>query len=339
MNPSRAGAWAFKRMLFHGGLLSLARLARQRHRGLVLRYHAITDGPTDVAYATPEICLPVEAFRLQMAFVKRAYRPIPLDDLITATANGGALPPRAVAITFDDGYADNHRLAMPVLKELDLPATVYVATGTLEDGPPLWMSSVRALVFGAGGAELHVPGFDPLTLGPIEGRGAVARKLTRLLVPLTDGERAERIAAAAAQARVDLRKALRGVMLTWGQVREMADAGWTIGAHTVTHVNVALSAPAVAEAEIAASRDAIAEVVRAPVTHFAYPNAGGEHRYFSNEVVEILRRLGFRSGVTSQPGALRPKADPFLLPRVGVSPRLAPVIELAAALERQRLAA
>jgi peptidoglycan/xylan/chitin deacetylase (PgdA/CDA1 family) len=336
---SRAGAWAFKRMLFHGGLLSLARLTRQRGRGLVLRYHAITEGPADVPYATPEICLPVEAFRLQMAFVKRAYRPIPLDDLVAATAKGGALPPRAVAITFDDGYADNHRLAAPVLRELGLPATVYVATGTVEDGPPLWMSSVRALVFGATGRELVVPGFEPLVLGPVERRGAVARALTRLLVPLTDGERAERIAAAAAAARVDLRTALRGVMLTWAQVRELASAGWSIGAHTVTHVNVALSTPAVAEAEIAASRDAIAQVVRTPVTHFAYPNAGGEHRYFSNEVVQILRRLGFRSGVTSQPGSLRPKADPFLLPRVGVSPRLAPVIDLAAALERQRLAA
>ena len=339
MTVPRAGVWGFKRMLFYGGLLSLARLTRQRGRGLVLRYHAITDGPEDVPYATPEICLPVEAFRLQMAFVKRAYRPIPLDDLVAATAKGGALPPRAVAITFDDGYADNCRLAAPVLRVLGLPATVYLATGAIEDGPPLWMSSVRALVFGATVSELRVPGFEPLVLGPAERRGAVARVLTRLLVPLTNGERTERIAAAAADAGVDLGSALRGVMLTWAQVRELASAGWSIGAHTVTHVNVALSTPAVAEAEIAASRDAIAGVVRRSVTHFAYPNAGGEHRYFSNEVVEILRRLGFRSSVTSEPGALRPKADPFLLPRVGVSPRLAPVIELAAALERQRLAA
>jgi hypothetical protein len=49
--------------------------------------------------------------------------------------------------------------------------------------------------------------------------------------------------------------------------------------------------------------------------------------------------MGFRSATTSRPGALRPGTDPFLLPRLGVSPRLAPVAELATAMERQRLAA
>ncbi len=339
MKGGRVGTWAVKRLLFHSGLLGLARLARRRVRGLVLRYHAITPDAREVPYATPEICLPVEAFRLQMAFVKRAYRVVTLDELTDAVAAGRPLPPRAVAITFDDGYADNWTLAHPVLQQLGLPATVYVATGSLAGGPPLWMSSLRALVLLAPGPTLALPGLDPVTLGPPGARGPAARALTRALVPFPDEEKRARIAAGAAAAGVDLDRALAGVMLGWDEVRAMARAGWTIGAHTVTHVNVALAAPAVAEAEIAASRDAVADVIRAPVRHFAYPNAGGAHRYFSREVADILRRLGFRSGVTSRPGALRPGADPFLLPRLGVSPRLAPVIELAAALERQRLAA
>jgi peptidoglycan/xylan/chitin deacetylase (PgdA/CDA1 family) len=128
-------------------------------------------------------------------------------------------------------------------------------------------------------------------------------------------------------------------MLTWADVRELAAAGWTIGAHTVRHINVALADPAEAEAEIAASRDAIAAVLGRPVVHFAYPNTGGQHRYFDADVARILRRLGFRSGVTSSNGALRLGTDAFAIPRLGVSPRLGPVIELATAMERQRLAA
>jgi peptidoglycan/xylan/chitin deacetylase (PgdA/CDA1 family) len=128
-------------------------------------------------------------------------------------------------------------------------------------------------------------------------------------------------------------------MLTSQQVRELARAGWTIGAHTVSHLNVSLAPRAEAEAEIAGSRDAIAAVLGAPPRHFAYPNTGGQHRYFDAEVARLLGRLGFRSATTSRAGALRPGADVFQLPRVGVSPRLAPVVELAAALERQRLAA
>ena len=64
-------------------------------------------------------------------------------------------------------------------------------------------------------------------------------------------------------------------MLTWAQMRELAAAGWTIGAHTVTHSNVALVDPAEAEAEITASRDAIVAAVGAQVCHFCYPNTGG----------------------------------------------------------------
>ena len=335
----RLGAWTTKRVLHHSGLLALARLARTRVRALVLRYHALTDGPDAVLYATPGICLPVEAFRLQMAFVRRAYTVVPLDELVQAIARGGKLPPRALAVTFDDGYADNHRLAFPVLQRLGFTATLYVTTGALDGGPPLWMSAARALVLAAPGDVLAVAGLPAIGLGPVGAREPAVRTLTRALVPLAPGERAQRLAETAQAVGVDLERRLAGVMLGWAQVRELARAGWTIGAHTVTHLNVALASPAEAEAEIAASRDAIAAAVGVPAVHFAYPNAGGAHRYFGPETAGLLRRLGFRSAVVSRAGALRPGLDLFTLPRLGIGPRLAPVGDLAAALERQRLAA
>jgi peptidoglycan/xylan/chitin deacetylase (PgdA/CDA1 family) len=333
------GSWALKRALYHSGLLALARLARQRVRGLVLRYHALTDGTAEVPYAAPEICLPVDVFRLQMAFVRRAYSVVPLDDLVRALASSRPLPPRAVAITFDDGYADNHRLGLPVLGRLGLSATVYLATGSLDGGPPLWTSAVRVLVMTARGDVLRVAGVAPIALGSAGARRDGVRALTRALVPLGASERRHRLAEAAEGAGVDVDGLLAGAMLGWAEVRDLAARGWTLGAHTVTHVNVALVPPAAAEAEIAGSRDAIAAVTGATVTHFAYPNTGGQHRYFDPDVARVLRRLGFRSGATSVCGGLRPGVDPFALPRLGVGPRLGPVVDLAAAIERQRLAA
>jgi peptidoglycan/xylan/chitin deacetylase (PgdA/CDA1 family) len=330
---------AVKRLLHHSGLLGLARLARTRVRGIVLRYHALTPDARDVAYAAPDICMSVDAFRLQMAFVKRAYTVVPLDVIVDAITHGTPLPPRALAVTFDDGYADNHLLGMPVLSRLGLPATVYVATGCVEDAAPFWVGAVRALALAARGPVLEVPGQEPIALGPVAARGPAIKALTRALVPLRAPERAAMLADVARAAGVDLAGLLRGTMLTWAQVRELAAAGWTIGAHTVTHSNVALADPADAEADIVGSRDALAAAIGAQVCHFCYPNTGGAHRYFAPHVTEILRRNGFRSATTSRPGALRPGLDPFLLPRLGVSPRLAPVAELAAAMERQRLAA
>jgi peptidoglycan/xylan/chitin deacetylase (PgdA/CDA1 family) len=258
-------------VLFHSGLLALARQLRQRDRAVILRYHAITDG-TDVDYAAPDICLPVAALKLQMAFVKRAYRPVPLGELVTALHGQGALPPRALAVTFDDGYADNFRLALPVLRALAIPATVYVATGGLDDGDPFWVAGVRVLVLRARDA-VRLPGMAPVALPADGDRAAVAKTIVRALVPLDTGERRDQLAAAAAAAGVDLRQALRGTMLTTGQVRELHDAGWTIGAHTVTHGNVALMPAAQAEREIVESRDTLAAASGAPVEHFCYPKA------------------------------------------------------------------
>jgi peptidoglycan/xylan/chitin deacetylase (PgdA/CDA1 family) len=328
-----------KRVLHHSGLLALARLARQRARGVVLRYHALTEGADEVLYAAPDICLPVEAFRLQMAFARRAYSVVSLDDLVAVLERGEKLPPRSLAVTFDDGYADNHRLALPVLRELGLPATVYVATGSISDAAPLWVGAVRALALSAAGPVLEIPGREAVPLGSRTERGPAIKALTRTLVPLRAAERAEILAATAGTAGVDLHAILARSMLTWDEIRDLHAAGWTIGAHTVTHSNVALAAPDEAERDILGSRDALAAAIGGPVDHFCYPNTGGQHRYFSPEVADLLRRHGFRSATTSRPGALRPGIDRFQLPRLGISPRLAPVSELAAALERQRLAA
>ena len=326
-----------KRILHHSGLLGLARLARSHARGVVLRYHALTDTSAPVVYAAPDICMPVEAFRLQMAFVKRAYTVVPLDALVDAVVRGGKLPARALAITFDDGYADNHRLGLPVLRALGLPATIYVATGAVADAAPFWVSAVRAIALGASDV-VPMPEGAPCRVEE-GGRESAAKALTRALVPLAAETRAAWLVQSARTTGVDLVGTLAGTMLDWAQIRELAGAGWTIGAHTVTHSNVALVEPARAEREIAESRDALAAAIGAGVSHFCYPNSGGQHTYFSPAVTAVLQRLGFRSATTSRPGALKPGTDPFLLPRLGVSPRLAPVAELATAMERQRLAA
>lgn len=333
----RLGAWAVKRVAHHGGLLALARRARRRDRAIVLRYHAVTPR-AEVDYAAPEICMPVEAFRLQMVFVRRAYRVVPLADLVDALRRDRPLPPGALAITFDDGYADNHTLAAPVLRSLGLPATVYVATGAIDDGAPFWVAAVRVLARRA--AEfLRVRGLDPVPLGDAAARERAARAVTGALVTVDAADRAERLAEAAEVAGVDVGAALAGTMLTSAQIADLAAQGWCIGAHTVTHGNVAQMPEAAAAREMAASRDALAAIVGGPVEHFCYPNTGGRHRYFDETTARLLAATGFRSAATSRPGAIRRGVDPFFLPRLGVSPRLSDVADLATAVERQRLVA
>lgn len=95
----------------------------------VLNYHRILAQPDPLLDDEPT----VDTFRWQMRLVARYFNVLSLPDAIARLA-AGRLPPRAICITFDDGYRSIHDLAMPVLKEFGLPATVFVSTAYLDSG-------------------------------------------------------------------------------------------------------------------------------------------------------------------------------------------------------------
>ena len=108
------------------------RVSPLRHRhgsALVLTYHQVLDAPDEMRPGVPSI----ETFESQMQVLASECNVIPLADVVSGLEDG-RLPPAAVAITFDDGYADNHRNALPVLQRLGLPATFFVASSYLDGG-------------------------------------------------------------------------------------------------------------------------------------------------------------------------------------------------------------
>src|SRR5262245_874836 len=87
----------------------------------ILMYHQFS-----AAGAASPGCTPVDVFRSQLKHIVDFYHPISLPDLVRAHAAGQRLPPRAVAITVDDGHADFLHWAFPVLQEFGVPATLFV---------------------------------------------------------------------------------------------------------------------------------------------------------------------------------------------------------------------
>src|SRR5258705_4759967 len=141
----------------HLGVLAVLRRLRRRECSLILRYHAVAADETPLpAYAGPEITIPRALFAAQMRFVRRSYTAVPLATIAEAVARGEAPPAGTVAITLDDGYADNYEQAFPVLRALGLPATVYVVTETLDDGPALWTAELRAAIMATRARTLRV---------------------------------------------------------------------------------------------------------------------------------------------------------------------------------------
>ncbi|MCG3188178.1 MAG: hypothetical protein LKCHEGNO_00071 [Burkholderiaceae bacterium] len=266
--------------------------------------------------AKPDPLLPGEIdaarFRRLMMLVRKGFRVLPLDQASRQLAER-RLPPRSLSITFDDGYADNHDLAVPILRELGLPSTIFVATGFL-DGGRMWNDSVIECIRRTERTEVDL-GFMGLPLLRVdrltERRSAIERVLPAIkhCHPRERDRFIAELHRACGQPRLP-----SDLMMTRAQVRSLARTGFAIGAHTVNHPILQTIDAAEAEREIADGRAELERVVAQPVSLFAYPN-GRRDRDFGRLHVDLVRRLGFAAAVSTEPGSNEPEVDLFELRR------------------------
>jgi peptidoglycan/xylan/chitin deacetylase (PgdA/CDA1 family) len=250
-------------------------------------------------------------FDEEMAWLGKMLRVLPLSEAIEMH-HERRLPPRAGAITFDDGYADNADVALPILKRHRLHATFFVASGFL-DGGRMWNDTIIESVRRAPGTMLDFTdlGLGKLSIATPQQRRSSIDALIRDAKYLTQGQRDERVRAIAARACATLPTNL---MMRSDQVRTMHRAGMEIGAHTVTHPILARLEWQEAQAEIAGGRMALESLLGAKVTLFAYPN-GKPGVDYGAEHVKIVRDLGFSAALSTRAAPVDDASDRYELPR------------------------
>ena len=281
-------------------------------RLLILAYHRVLPARDAQLRGDPV----VEEFDTQVATLKSRFNVVRLDEGVRRLRDG-TLQPASVAITFDDGYADNHDVALPVLRRHAVPATFFIANGYL-DGGRMWndtvIESVRRIQRPAIAlAELDTGlAGDPLPLGTVDDRYAATQKIIDAIKHLDPARReaiTTRLTQIAATPLPD------DLMMTRGKVRALHDAGMLIGAHTVHHPILTAVDPGTAEREIADGRAALADIIGEPIRFFAYPN-GRPRRDYDLRHVDIVRRLGFEAAVSTAHGFAESGSDFAQLPRV-----------------------
>ena len=255
-----------------------------------------------------------ERFDQLCGWLKRWFHVLPMDAAI-AGLRLGKLPSRALVITFDDGYADNHDVAMPILQRHGMSATFYIATGFL-DGGRMFNDTVIEAVRRSGHAQLDLSGLglqcaDRLALGsPAERRLTIQTLLNALKYRQPD-ERLQLVQAVADRAGGSLPDDL---MMRSGQVQALRRGGMTVGAHTVSHPILAVLDETAAQQQIEQSRAQLQDLLGERVAHFAYPN-GVPGRDFTPATAQLVQSMGFDSAVTTGWGAARVGTDLFQLPR------------------------
>lgn len=250
-------------------------------------------------------------FENHLHILKSMFTVVSLSSAITH-ARSGTLPPRAACITFDDGYADNEEIALPILQRHGLSATFFVATGFLNGGR-MWNDTVIELVRGSPERVLDASalGLGSYRLGTLDERRAAITALIAQLKYLPLDERLAQVNRLVDLAGIALPNNL---MMTSDQVRALHCAGMEIGGHTVNHPILAALPAATARQEIADGKHSLEAMTGAPVRLFAYPNGKPGADYCADHV-KMVQELGFEGAVSTSWGASRGNSEVFQLPR------------------------
>lgn len=289
-----------------GPLLSLLSPGGPRARLSILIFHRVM--PERDPLMPGEIVR--EDFDRAIGWMKRWFHVLPLGEAVRRLQDG-SLPPRAACVTFDDGYADNHDVALPVLQRHGVPASFFVATA-FRDGGLMWNDALIETIRRCGDTlDLEDFGLGRHALGDDEARRRAVSELLPRVKYLDPARRAE-LVASFERRYADVLP--RDLMMTSDKIRALHAAGMTVGAHTVHHPILALTPEAVTEREIRDSKAQLEALLDHPVRLFAYPNGVPDRDYRKLHARQIAA-AGFDAAVSTAWGAADGASDVYQLPR------------------------
>jgi sugar transferase (PEP-CTERM/EpsH1 system associated) len=313
---AQAARRAAARALRYSGLTWI-RGATERHSLTILAYHRVLPLPESLLYPFQSMVMPRDLFEQQIAHLRQHYTMLPLAEAVDRLRSRD-LPPRAVSVTFDDGYRDNFECALPILRKYGIPAIFFVVTGALDGKSRFMWDEVVSRI-----RQIRDEGTaEGLLREPIPDW--LAEKLRLLLAGIPAGRVGEQVVRD--MNRIPLRErdtalaALRRVtpdsayadppILGWDEVREMRRAGMLFGAHTMSHPFLDELDLDAARIEIEGSIRTLGERLGEPVTLFSYPRGR-----FKEHVKPLLKASGIEAAVTTDLGRNSPGVDLYELRR------------------------
>jgi len=279
-------------------------------RLLVLGYHNVA--PT---WRWPDAT--VRGFARQMTLLARATNVVGLEQALGDLRAGRPLPPRAVALTFDDGYRDNLLGAVPVLRRLGLPATVFLVPGFLSHKVHAWWERLSWALRNARADAVECDA----TLLPLTGTQDRARALDVLEASLKRDdlevrhERLERFVEALSP-EGELQPG--ELFLDWDEARELVRAGIAVGSHTMDHAILARESATAQHQDLRESRELLERELGVAVSTLAYPN--GQAGDYDAVTVEAARAGGYSYAVTTRGRVSTAATAPYEISRWVVSP-------------------
>ena len=229
---------------------------------------------------------------------------------------------RFACFTLDDGYRDNRDFALPVMREFEAPLTVYVASDFAQGVGRLWWIALEMVIARTSSIEVGIGDVATRldTSTPAAKQAAFDRLHDWLRGLPSEPDIRREIGALCARHGVDEAAVCRELCMSWDELKPFAgDPLVSIGAHTITHCNLARQTEAIASHEMAISRARIESALQRPVVHLAYPY--GDKVAAGAREFALAQAAGFKTAVTTRPGMIFPESADHLtaLPRVSLN--------------------
>lgn len=298
--------------------------SRKHPQLLILMYHRILPpGDARTRIEEPGMMVTPGSFRQHLKIITEQFEPVMLSDWLARKQQGLSLPARACAITFDDGWADNHEFAFPVLREYALPATVFLVSDMIGSKQQFWPGRLaHTLVSIAGNLPdaWEDPALDWLRNAKTSYRFSSDTPTNEQISELIAGAKA--LTDSEIHARIDHIEAKFGLqhapqeaaLLDWGQVSDMLASGLVeAGSHTCSHVRLNAQLPAgELEHQILHSKETIEMHTGQPVKTFCFPNGD-----YCPQALALVKQH-YSGAVTTESGWNSSSTEAHLLHRIGI---------------------
>jgi peptidoglycan/xylan/chitin deacetylase (PgdA/CDA1 family) len=290
--------------------------------GTIFMLHHVRPSRSDAFQPNRHLEITPEFLRLTLAHIRNLDVDIISLDEMHRRLTTGDLSRRFASFTFDDGYRDNRDHALPIMREFGAPFAVYVAGDFACGHGRLWWLALERVVANSdvivaaiGGADTRIEASTP------QAKADAFAKLHGWLRGMpTDLEVASAMSDLCRRHQVDETAIAPELCMSWDELKSFAaDPLVTIGAHTMSHCNLAHATADNAEREMAMSRAVIQNKLGLPADHLAYPY--GDRFAAAARDFSIAAKVGFKTAVTTRPGMIFPEnaAHMTALPRLSLN--------------------
>ena len=287
----------------------------QSNAPMILIYHRVADDPVD----SQLLAVSPENFEGHLQELVDKYRVVPLHQIL-AEALSSSISPNTVALTFDDGYADNLISALPLLEKYGLHATIFITSGMIGSDREFWWDALERIFVTSpnlpfGLKVAYSGGTFDLGLTTPQERLKAMDELSAFLKEQPHEEIAPFIDSLYNWAGITTKQARPShLIVNTEQLKKLsASPSIEIGSHTITHTRLSSLSPEKQRYEIRHSREQIENIIKKPVRLLSYPfGARGD---YSSETMRILDEERYEAGIANIQDSIKLPIDLYSVPR------------------------